>query len=126
MIKLVEQFWEVLGWRSIVFNRFGYSDIDFTGERITGFDCYADFHQIVKEAKRKFNGCDVYLFGCSLGAAFIQRYVQEFPGDHDIEAMVCVSSPYNVVRAAQNFHDQFLIRKSIVSIQKEIMKKHIG
>lgn len=123
--SLVKYVYRKLGWRSVVFNRVGFSGMELEGKLLSSFDCYEEFHNIVLHVKNKYPKCPLYSFGASLGSAFIQRYLQEFPGHKLIEAVACVSSPWNTTLAAENFHNNPILRLVILYVQRQIFLSHI-
>lgn len=116
VIYIVKYLWEKYGFRSVVFNRIGFSGVKIEGESVCSYDCYDDFHDIVSAVKSRFHGAPLYLFGASLGAAFIQRYLEEFSGKTIVDAAACISSPWNTALAAKNFHDNPAIRVVILYV----------
>lgn len=117
--------WEHYKFHSIVFNRIGYSNMPHVGERLTSFDCYPDFNNIMKAVKEQNPDTSIYLFGASLGAAFIQRYLQEYSGNTYVTAASSVSSPWNVWEAAKKFDSCPIIRTAAREVQKLMMKAHL-
>ena len=64
--------------------------------------------------------------GSSMGAVFVQRYLQEYSHEEDyVDACVAISSPWNVGKVAKNFHDNILIRRAILHEQQDILRLHL-
>lgn len=94
--SITKNIWEKFGWSVIIFNRIGYSKTKVTGRQIISFYMYEEFDQLLKEVKARFGKRPVYLMGSSMGAVFVQRYLEEHPNQKHVDASCCVSSPWNV------------------------------
>jgi len=49
VVVAAKYIYEQIGFRAVVFNRVGYSGVEYTGNRLSSFDCYPDFKRIVME-----------------------------------------------------------------------------
>lgn len=125
MMDFCMEIWEKYGWRGLSFNRVGYSRMPITGDRITSYSCYNEFHNIILEAKKKFKNEPIYMVSSSMGAVFTQRYLQDFKGRHNIDAVVCISSPWNVIEVAKHFHHSFFIRKVVLAFMQDVLRNHL-
>lgn len=94
---LVRQGWVVIGHDHLGHGQSGKWERGFFTERTDGARLVIDdIHLITLEAKRRWQGLPIFLFGHSMGSFFTRRYLAEY-GKELQGAIICGSGWYNTL-----------------------------
>ena len=115
--------WERLKWRTVIFNRRGYSNMPIKSDRITSFDIVSDLKQVVDYVRREYDDAPVYLVGISVGAAQIQKYLQTYGEHSGVSGAVCTAVPWDVKETGRKISSSSMVEKAMVFRAKKFVKK---
>lgn len=91
-----EEVFKKLGWRICIYNRRGYSNMPFKGDRLISFDGYSDLRTVLEDLREENSEAPFYLMGISIGGMFVQRYLQEYSENPMVRACYTISSAWNI------------------------------
>ena len=94
------------------------------GEHITSFARHYETHDTLTAIQKKFPDSNLYVIGISLGAAEVQRYLEEYGDRTPAKAACTIASPWDVSSAAIQLSQNVLCRNALVSEYKRKIKQH--
>ena len=117
---------EMLGCRSVVYNKRGFAGVPLTGKFVLSWPRVEDFLLVVKHLRKTYPAAPLLTMGFSMGANFTELFLGETAKakeDLGITASVAVSSPHNPSLGSHKIDKSLLVRESLVnSCVKEILK----
>lgn len=87
------------------------------------FSCFEDIEEAVEYINRTL-GRKVYIFGVSMGALNVQRFVAEH-SKGKIAGAVTISSPWCAHKSTQHIETNFFVKKSLIALKKKLLRTNI-
>jgi len=118
------------GYRTCIYNRRGHGRMKFSKQvpDPVSWNKLEDMDQTLEQVHKQFPEAPLFLAGMSMGANYIQLYTGTKGRDGiptPIAAIGCISSPYCLFKAIENIKDNYLIRKTILSDLRRLVKEHM-
>lgn len=90
---------------TIAFNPVGNAIPQITPHLFDYRNLISELDHVVNFAAKKFPNSNIYLIGFSMGSSYGAKYLSTSEGHKKIKGMVCISNPFNLLKASVNLSE---------------------